>query len=82
MPSPARHTARGGDPGLAHARTRPPRPPRGGGGGLVDRELHDLVVRPSLGGDPRDAGHMGGGAERGERDADGERRASRDEDLP
>ena len=54
----------------------------GGVGGQVDRVVHDLVLGASLGGDPRDAGRVGGGAERGERDADGERRASRDEDLP
>ena len=35
-----------------------------------------------IGGDPRDAGRVGGGAERGERDADGERCSSRDEALP
>lgn len=82
MPSPTRHTALGGGPGFAHARTRPPRSTRGGLGGQVDRVVHDIVVGTSLGGDPRDAGRVGGGTERGERDADGERRASRDEDLP
>ena len=54
----------------------------GGVGGQVDRVVHDLVLGASLGGDPRDAGRVGGGAERGERDADSERRASRDEGLP
>ena len=54
----------------------------GGVGGQVDRVVHDLVLGASLGGDPRDAGRMGGGAERGERDADGERGSSRDEGLP
>ena len=54
----------------------------GGVGGQVDRVVHDLVLGASLGGDPRDAGRVGGGAERGERDADGERGSSRDEGLP
>ena len=54
----------------------------GGVGGQVDRVVHDLVLGASLGGDPRDAGRMGGGTERGERDADSERRSSRDEGPP
>ena len=54
----------------------------GGVGGQVDRVVHDLVLGASLGGDPRDAGRVGGGTERGERDADSERRSSRDEGPP
>ena len=54
----------------------------GGVGGQVDRVVHDLVLGASLRGDPRGAGRMRGGAERGERDADSERRTSRDEGLP
>ena len=54
----------------------------GGVGGQVDRVVHDLVLGASLRGDPRGAGRMRGGAERGERDADSERRASRDEGPP
>ena len=54
----------------------------GGVGGQVHRVVHDLVLSASLGGDSRDAGRVGGCPERGERDADGERRSSRDEGLP
>ena len=54
----------------------------GGVVGQVDRVVHDLVLGASLGGDPRDTGRVGGGAERGERDADSERRSSRDECPP
>ena len=54
----------------------------GGVSRQVDRVVHDLVLGASLGGDPRDADRVGGGAERGERDADSERRSSRDEGLP
>ena len=54
----------------------------GGVGGQVHRVVHDLVLGASLGGDSRDAGRVGGCPERGERDADGERRSSRDEGLP
>ena len=54
----------------------------GGVGGQIDRVVHDLVLGASLGGDPRDAGRVGRGAERGERDANSERRTSRDEGLP
>ena len=54
----------------------------GGVVGQVDRVVHDLVLGASLGGVPRDAGRVGGGAERGERDADSERRSSRDECPP
>ena len=57
-------------------RPRPPRHTREGVSGQVDRVVHDLVLGANLGGDPRDADRMGGGAERGERDADGERAAS------
>ena len=54
----------------------------GGVGGQVDRVVHDLVLGASRRGDPRDAGRVGGCPERGERDAEGERRSSRDEGLP
>ena len=54
----------------------------GGVGGQVDRVVHDLILGASLRGNPRGASRMRGGAERGECDADSERRTSRDEGLP
>ena len=63
-------------------RPRPPRHTREGVGGQVDRVVHDLVLGASLGDDHRDVGRMGGGAERGERQANREGSSSRDEGLP
>ena len=51
-------------------------------GGQVDRVVHDLVAGASIGGDPRDAGRVGGSAERSHRQAGREGGSSRDEGLP
>ena len=53
-----------------------------GVGGQVDRVVHDLVAGARLGGDAGDAGRVGGGAERGHRQACREGGSPCDEGLP